>query len=142
MTPALATALVQSAAAGPGLLTVLYDERCPLCRRLKAWLGHQATLVPIEFVAAGSSEARRRYPTLDHERTLTVLTVVLASGAVYEGERGWLACAWVLPQLRQAAEHFSGRLHLPLVRVVARTVDWYREKLINESCEAGCRVSS
>ena len=56
-------------------LTVLYDERCPMCRRFQQWLANQPLLVPTDFVAAGSALARDRYPALDHARTLEEITV-------------------------------------------------------------------
>jgi predicted DCC family thiol-disulfide oxidoreductase YuxK len=130
----------------PGL-TVLYDQRCPLCRRLKAWLRSQPTLVPIEFVAAGSDEARRRYPQLDHQRTLTLLTVVATDGAVYEGERAWLACAWTLPRWQPVAEHLGSSPALLAVKMIARVVDRHRERrltnLYGPACDTcGIRTST
>jgi predicted DCC family thiol-disulfide oxidoreductase YuxK len=147
VTPAMAVAIVE----GGGdhrrpPLVLLYDARCVLCRRLKTWLAQQATLVPVVFVAAGSPAAQRRFPDLDHERTTTVLTVVAADGAVYEGERAWLVCAWSLPRWRVAAEHFGTRARLPLVRTAARAVDWYRHRLIarsyGEDCGDRCDVTA
>lgn len=126
-------------------LTVLYDDRCPLCRRLKAWLGQQATCVPIELVAAASEEARRRYPRLDHERTVTVLTVIDGAGGVYEGERAWLVCAWALPRWRAAAERFDGRVRRSVVRATTKAIDGYRHRLLRstygETCDT-CRVTA
>ncbi len=128
----------------PGL-TVLYDGRCPLCRRLKAWLGGQPTLVPIRFMPSGSDEARARFPGLDHERTMTVLTVVAGNGAVYEGERAWLACAWALPRWQPVAEHLGSRPALLGVRAVSRIVDRHRQRslahIYGPSCET-CRIST
>jgi hypothetical protein len=114
-----------------------------------AWLAGQATLVPIEFVASASPEARQRFPGLDHERTITVLTVIAADGSVYEGERAWLVCAWALPSWQLVAERFGTRGKLPLVRLFARTVDRYRQRLIARSygeardisCET-CRIAA
>ena len=77
----MAQAILEGGQRGHTALTVLYDERCPLCRKLREWLGRQATTLPIEFVAAASPEARRRFPTLDHQRTITLLTVVARNGA-------------------------------------------------------------
>ena len=106
-----------------------YDERCPLCRRLRAWLSGQATLAPIEYVAADSPEARRRFPELDHRRTTEVLTMVRADGAVYEGERAWLVAAWLLPKWQAAAEHLFSTVRLALVRFGVRLVDAVRPHL-------------
>lgn len=143
--------MVDALAAGesrrPLPFTVLHDERCPLCRQLRAWLATQATLAPIEFVAAGSAEARARCPQLDHRRTQYVLTVVGADGAVYEGERAWLVCAWTLPRWQAAAEHASRRWRLPFVRLATRGVDAYRHRLLHRTyggaCgTAGCRLTA
>ena len=51
-------------------LTVLTDPGCPLCRRFADWLARQPLLVPLALVPAGSPEARRLFPTLDHDATL------------------------------------------------------------------------
>jgi predicted DCC family thiol-disulfide oxidoreductase YuxK len=126
----MAEAIVQGGRRGTRSLTALYDERCPLCRRLKAWLAEQPTLAPVSFVAAGSAAARARFPELDHERTTVVLTVVADDGAVYEGERAWLVCAWSLPGWQPVTEHLGTGLRLRLVRVAARAVDGYRHRLM------------
>ena len=145
VTASMADAWLEGECRGPIPLTVLYDQRCPLCRKLKAWLAGEATLVPVTFVAAGSPDARRRFPALDHDRTITVLTVVAADGAVYEGERAWLICAWSLPSWRPLAERLASRTGLPLARALARTVDRYRHRLIarsyRDSCDQ-CRIAA
>lgn len=110
-------------------LAVLYDERCPLCRRLTRWLARQPTLLPVEVVAAGSAEARRRFPSLDHQRSTRVLTVVASDGAVYEEERAWLVCAWALPAWQPVAEGLgAGRFGRRVAAVSARAVDGYRHR--------------
>jgi predicted DCC family thiol-disulfide oxidoreductase YuxK len=121
----------RATAASRAPLVVLYDERCPLCRRLRAWLSGQATLAPIMYIAADSPEAHGRFPALDHARTTTVLTVVRADGAVYEGERAWLVAAWLLPRWQAIAEHLSTRSRLPFVRLGARAIDAVRVSLID-----------
>src|SRR4051794_19000087 len=143
MSPAMAEAIMHGGERGRSSLTVLYDERCPLCRRLKAWLGDQATLSAIEFVAADSPEAHARFPLLAHFRTTQVLTVVTSDGAVYEGERAWLVCAWALPGWQPLTEGFGSGVRLRLARIAARAVDGYRHRLIARAqpCER-CRVSA
>jgi predicted DCC family thiol-disulfide oxidoreductase YuxK len=124
-------------------LTVLYDDRCPLCRRLQQWLSTQSTLRPVTFLAAASVEAHRRFPALDHARTTRVLTVVTSDGAVYEGERAWLVCGWALPAWQPVTEHASGRVRLRLVRIATRAVDGYRHRVMAnaQTCEQ-CRVTA
>ncbi len=44
--------------------TIVYDAACGLCTRAKDWINQQTPLVGLRFVAAGSPEARRRFPQL------------------------------------------------------------------------------
>jgi predicted DCC family thiol-disulfide oxidoreductase YuxK len=143
LTMNMAAAIVQGGQRRSVSLTALYDERCPLCRRLKHWLGAQATLTPIEFLPADSPAAHARYPYLDHDRTTRVLTVVTSEGAVYEGERAWLACGWILPSWQPVTEHLGTGLRLRLVRIAARAVDGYRHRLLarTEPCDR-CSVAT
>ena len=109
-------------------LTVLYDDGCALCRRLKAWLAGQPKVATIRFMAADSPEAHERFPELDHWRSKTLLTVVSDDGWVYEGERAWLACGWALPGWRPVVEHLGSGLRLRAVRLLTRAVDAYRHR--------------
>ncbi|WP_373682202.1 MULTISPECIES: thiol-disulfide oxidoreductase DCC family protein [Streptomyces] len=88
-------------------LTVLYDARCSLCTFLRDWLGKQAQLVPLRFVPAGSDEARRRFPELDHEATLGEITVVGDGGQVYTGAVAWVVTLWALREYRPLAHRLS-----------------------------------
>jgi predicted DCC family thiol-disulfide oxidoreductase YuxK len=139
----MAEAVVTGGARATLDVTVLYDERCPLCRRLKVWLAGQRTLRPITFVAADSPEAHTRFPELDHVRSTTVLTVVTSDGAVYEGERAWLVCGWTLPSWQPFAENVGTGVRLRLVRLATRAVDGYRHRLIRNAppCEA-CNLAA
>src|SRR5688500_10203329 len=73
-------------------LTVLYDARCEPCVRVRAWLEHQPKSVPMVYIPAGSAEARKLFPTIDHERSLVDLTVIGDDGAVRCGPKAWLVC--------------------------------------------------
>ena len=88
-------------------LTVLYDQDCPLCRHVRSWLERQRTLVPLDFVPAGTEQARQRFPALDHARTLREITVVGDGGQVYEGAAAWVVVLWALSALRPMAHRFS-----------------------------------
>ena len=138
----MATAVVTGGGRTDLSLTVLYDERCPLCRRLRTWLGRQRTLHPIEFVAADSPEAHRRFPMLDHARTTRLLTVVASDGAVYEGERAWIVCGWTLPTWQPITEHAGAGIRLRVVRMTARLIDGYRHRRLppRDQCPQ-CRLA-
>jgi predicted DCC family thiol-disulfide oxidoreductase YuxK len=88
-------------------LTVLYDAGCSLCAFLRDWLVRQPQLVPLEMVPAGSQEARRRYPGLDHRATLEEITVVGDAGQVYRDTAAWIVTLWALREYRPLAHRLS-----------------------------------
>ncbi|KUN99053.1 thiol-disulfide oxidoreductase DCC family protein [Streptomyces caeruleatus] len=88
-------------------LTVLYDAQCSLCAFLRDWLVRQPQLVPLELVPAGSDEARRRHPELDHAATLDEITVVGDAGQVYRGGAAWIVTLWALREHRGLAHRLS-----------------------------------
>ncbi len=110
-------------------MTVLYDAGCAVCRRAKEWLEAQPQLVPLEFVPAGSAEARRRYPALDHDATLRDLTVVGDNGEVWRAERAWVMCLWALADHRLTAERLATPGMLPLARAVFGSISANRRWL-------------
>ena len=86
-------------------LTILYDERCTFCMRCRDWLATQPCLVPVELLAAGSLEAKRRYgavPWLGSE-----LVVVDGGGRVWAGPPAFLMCLWATVRYRSWAFTFS-----------------------------------
>lgn len=113
-------------------LTVLYDAECALCTFLRDWLVRQPKLVPLEPMAAGSQEARRRFPGLDHRATLDEITVVGDAGQVYRGAAAWIVTLWALREHRPLAHRLSTPSGLRLARgaVLAaakwRGVQWSR----------------
>ncbi|MFI7302179.1 thiol-disulfide oxidoreductase DCC family protein [Micromonospora aurantiaca] len=109
--------------------TVLFDADCPMCRAARRWLASRAQLVPLEFVPAGSAEARRRFPGLDHDATLRDLTVVADTGAVYRGDGAWFACLWALSEHRGTAERLARPHLLPLARKVVAAASAVRERI-------------
>ncbi|MFJ2607791.1 thiol-disulfide oxidoreductase DCC family protein [Streptomyces sp. NPDC091279] len=88
-------------------LTVLYDAECSLCSFLRDWLQRQPQLVPLELVPAGSAEARRRFPDLDHRVTFEEVTVVGDTGQVYRDTAAWIVVLWALRAQRPLAYRFA-----------------------------------
>jgi predicted DCC family thiol-disulfide oxidoreductase YuxK len=99
-----------------GAFTVLFDEKCPLCRAARHWLSSRGQLVPLWFVPAASPQARSLFPTLDHASTLRDLTVIADDGSVYAGDSAWVACLWALADYRGMAERISSPRLLPAAR--------------------------
>jgi len=108
-------------------LTVLYDPRCSLCAFLKKWLAGQAQLVPLRFVPAGSEEALRRCPRLDHRATLDEITVVGDAGQVYQGAAAWIVTLWALREYRALAHRLSTPTGARLARGATLAAAKWRE---------------
>ncbi|WP_455352547.1 thiol-disulfide oxidoreductase DCC family protein [Streptomyces sp. SYSU K217416] len=107
-------------------LTVLYDSQCSLCVHLRNWLLRQRQLVPLDMVPAGSAEARRRYPGLDHARTLREITVIGDRGQIYAGPAAWIVCLWALAEHRPKAHWLATPAGLPFVRGTMLAAAKYR----------------
>ena len=89
---------------------IVYDGACGLCTSVKEWMGRQAALVPIEFVA--SSEAKVRFPQLPPGE----IAVVGDTGEVWLGNSAWIICLWALRDYRD----WSVRLSSPFLLSMAR----------------------
>jgi predicted DCC family thiol-disulfide oxidoreductase YuxK len=97
-------------------LTVLYDAECALCGFVRDWLVRQPQLVPLELVPAGSAEAVRRFPGLDHRATLDEITVVGDAGQLYRDTAAWIVVLWALREQRALAHRLSTRSGARLAR--------------------------
>ncbi|MFS8200831.1 thiol-disulfide oxidoreductase DCC family protein [Streptomyces sp. CWNU-52B] len=110
-------------------LTVLYDARCSLCTFLRDWLVRQRQLVPLELVPAGSAEAGRRFPGLDHTATLEEITVIGDAGQVYRGAAAWIVTLWALADHRPLAHRLSTPAGARLARgAVLAAAKWREER--------------
>ncbi|WP_426498957.1 thiol-disulfide oxidoreductase DCC family protein [Streptomyces sp. D54] len=139
--PAAPPGLAPYAAGGPApvrRLTVLYDARCPLCVHLRHWLQRQRQLVPLDLVPAGSAEARRRFPELDHAATLAEITVVGDLGQVYREASAWIVCLWALAKYRSRAHWLTTPAGRPFARGTVLAAARYRS-LVLPPCAPGVR---
>ncbi|MFD5552235.1 thiol-disulfide oxidoreductase DCC family protein, partial [Streptomyces sp. NPDC127068] len=118
-------------------LTVLYDADCPLCAFLRGWLSRQPQLVPLDFVPAGSEQARRRFPALDHGSTLVDITVVADGGQVYRAANAWVVCLWALAEYRPTAHRLSSPKGAKLAKGAVIAASKYREALFAQRARAG-----
>jgi predicted DCC family thiol-disulfide oxidoreductase YuxK len=118
-------------------VTVLYDERCNLCRAARGWLERQDQLVALEFLAAGSPQAQVRYPFLDPRMTLEDLTVVGDGGEVWVGAKAWVVCLWALEGKRGLAQRLSSPALMPRARSVVTFVSRHRRAVgtYGEPCD-------
>jgi predicted DCC family thiol-disulfide oxidoreductase YuxK len=95
-----------------GSLCILYDSSCGLCTGVRDWIQRQTPLVAMEFAAAGSTDARRRFPQIPDGE----LAVVANTGEVWLGNSAWIVCLWALRDYREWALTLSS----PLLRLMAR----------------------
>ncbi|WP_327353911.1 thiol-disulfide oxidoreductase DCC family protein [Streptomyces sp. NBC_01304] len=107
-------------------LTVLYDAECSLCTVVRKWLARQAQLVPLDLVPAGSDEARRRFPGLDHGTTLDDITVIGDGGQVYLGPAAWVVTLWALREYRPMAHRMATPAGARLARGAVLAAAKYR----------------
>jgi len=106
-------------------LTVIYDPRCGLCTQIKDWLGKQPAYVALRLLAAGSAEAKERFPTIPEGE----LAVVSDSGEVWRGDNAWIICLWALREYRQWAGRLAGPALRPLARQAFAAVSHNRSML-------------
>ena len=110
-------------------LVVLFDSGCPMCSRFRSWLVEQPHLVPVTAVPAGSAEARRLLPHLDHAASLREITVVADTGAVWTGASAWVTCLWATVEHHDLATRLSTPLGLPVARAMAYAAAGLRASL-------------
>ncbi len=94
-------------------LYILYDARCVLCRRLQAWIAGEPAWWPVTAIAAGTAQARQRFPGLDDPGELTV---VANDGRYWRGDHAWLIVLFALKRYRAWARRLAHPLLLPLAR--------------------------
>jgi len=73
----------------------------------------QETLVPVEFLAAGSPAARERYQNLDWYKV--ELMVVADDGRAWVGPAAFLMCMWVTKRYRRLSHRLRSPALAPMV---------------------------
>lgn len=126
----------------PCALTVLFDPRCALCRRCRAWMQRQPTFVPLTFVACTGGDARARYgdiPWLGDE-----LIVVGDGGEVWIGPAAFLICLWALEDWRAWSYRLAGPAFAPLAKWFFSFLSSHRRGIArffeHECADGACRV--
>lgn len=97
-------------------LYLFYDERCEVCRRLKAWLSAQAAWIELRMVAAGSTTAKTLFPDLVKVAGQSDLAVVSDAGEVYLNNHAWIMALYALEEYREWALRLASPVLLPLAR--------------------------
>jgi predicted DCC family thiol-disulfide oxidoreductase YuxK len=109
--------------ASPGMLAILYDGGCDMCRASMQAIESFDKSGAIEPIDLHDEQARARFPSLELKDLLEELHAVDEHGAVYTGARaineilrlqpglrGWLAYAWYIPGYAWLAERQYKRI--------------------------------
>ncbi len=110
-------------------LTVVYDERCDLCVRARAWLSSQPQYVPLEFVGVRSDAARRIVPGIEIDDLLRDFTVVSDRGEIWRGPSAWVTCLWALRRYRAWSYRWSHPAVAPTARWIINSISSRRLRL-------------
>jgi predicted DCC family thiol-disulfide oxidoreductase YuxK len=112
-------------------LTILYDERCALCRRSRDWLLTQPCLLEVELLPSGSVEAEARYQGMSWLGK--ELVAVDQAGRAWVGPAAFLTCLWATVRYRGWAYRLSAPALAPLAErffmMVSKRRDRWSERL-------------
>ncbi len=97
----------------PARLTVIYDEKCELCRRCRHWLASQATYIDMQFYACGDPRVSELYG--DYPWYRIELMVVSDGGQAWIGPEAFLMCLWATRRWRAMSFRLRGTALAPLV---------------------------
>lgn len=130
-------ARVAAALRSPGRLTVAYDAECSLCIRCRHWLESQDTYVPLDFLDAGSTEARAWLDSFGAWLGVE-LVVVSDRGEVWIGPAAFLMCLWATTEYREWSYRLSGPALAPVAEHFFRLVSARRSDLGRVLGPGGC----
>jgi len=96
----------------PARLTVIYDEKCELCRRCRHWLATQPSHIDLRFLACSDPQVLELYGDLPWFRI--ELMVVTDAGQAWVGTEAFLMCLWATRRWRNTSFRLRGTAFAPL----------------------------
>jgi predicted DCC family thiol-disulfide oxidoreductase YuxK len=108
---------------------VLYDAGCGLCSHLVQWMSQQRARCELQFVAAGSDEARRLFPNFRSPARPEELVVISEDGAVYRGDAAYIVLLYALDSYRAVAVQLAKPAYRPFARKVFSMLSTNRLRL-------------
>jgi len=68
------------------MITVIYDDHCPMCRRMRAIIRRLDWLNVVDFADISDwSTLARKFPSLDRERCLQAMHLIDEQGRIFAG---------------------------------------------------------
>ena len=110
-------------------LTILYDDHCGICSRLRAWLENQATYVPLQFMPLHSPALPQMFPGVSSFHPDEKLVVIADDGHLWQGDSAWIMLLWSLESGREWSLKLASPTLRPLARRVVAAVSQNRLKL-------------
>ena len=123
MQPEESSSTVPTGKASPGMLAILFDGACDMCRTSVQAIEKFDSSGRVEPIDLHDPEARAKFPALELKDLLEELHAVDDQGTVYRGARaineilrrqpglkGWLAYAWYIPGYAWLAERQYKRI--------------------------------
>ncbi len=107
-------------------LSVLYDDHCGICTRIRRWLETQSSFVPLRMVALHSPDLVARFPGIESFDPGEKLVVVADNGLVWRGDSAWITLLWALRDGRELALKLSSPALRPLARRMVTLVSNHR----------------
>ncbi|MCE9518343.1 MAG: DUF393 domain-containing protein [Verrucomicrobia bacterium] len=107
-------------------LSVLYDDHCGICSRLRRWLESQSTFVPLRLVPLHSPDLTKRFPGIESFDPGEKLVVVADDGLVWRGDSAWIMLLWALRDGRELALKLSSPALRPMARRIVTLVSNHR----------------
>lgn len=111
----------------PRRLTVVYDDRCELCRRCSSWLRYQPTYVPLELLATSVAREEERFqgvPWLGAE-----LVVIDERGSIWVGAAAFIVCLWATRDWRGWSYRLSGPAFAPMAERFFHAISSHRGRI-------------
>lgn len=112
-------------------LSILYDDRCGICSRLRRWLEQQPVFVPLRLVPLHSPGLSLRFPGIESFHPGEKLVVVSDDGRVWRGDSAWITLLWALCEGRELALKLASPALRPLARRIVNLVSANRLRLSN-----------
>ncbi len=110
-------------------LSVLYDDHCGICTRIRRWLETQSSFVPLRMVALHSPDLVARFPGIESFDPGEKLVVVANNGLVWRGDSAWITLLWALHDGRELSLKLSSPTLRPLARRMVTLVSNHRLRL-------------
>lgn len=110
-------------------LTVLYDDHCGICSRLRVWLEKQHTFVPLRLVPLHAPDLPQRFPGVAAYKLEEKLVVIADDGLLWRGDSAWLMLLWTLESGRELSYKMASPALRPLAQRVVTAVSTNRIKL-------------